>query len=373
MGGSEIEAQRVCVALMKREYRPLVICAGGPPMPPLRRWTDPVGVPVLLFGHRVHGKWRDWIFAFGTVWTMIRNRNHYQVVYFLMQGVHLALGLPVAHLLGKPAVMKIAGSGVIPMMQRSWMGWLELKMLRMWAGRLMILNEGMRQEALAEGFPQEQLLWMPNPVDIDEFAPCGDEEKARQRSRLGIPGDLPVVLFCGRLAPEKALPSLVGGFAQAVRKFPALLVLVGDGPMLENLQSLAVSHGLSEKQIRFVGRVPAPEVRFWLQTADVFALVSSGEGFACALVEAMSTGLPSIVSDIPANTQLIDPGVHGLLSPVDDVQAIATNLERLLGDSPLRRRMGEEARRRAVAHYSTEKIADLYVELFEEEMSADQR
>jgi glycosyltransferase involved in cell wall biosynthesis len=370
IGGSETEAQRVCAALIARGYVVKVVCAGGDPMPPLRDWIDPEGVPVRIYAGRWKGKMRDWVFALRVAAMLIWERRQYQIVYFLMQGVHLAAGLPVSRILGKPILMKVGGSGVIPLMARSAIGRLELRWLREWAYRVMILNDGMQQEAIEDGFVPHQLYWMPNPVDTDKFAPVDSIARRERRAQFGIPADARVVLYCGRLAPEKALPSLIEAFARVVRRIPdAVLVLVGDGPLLTLLSQQAAQLHLPETSVRFVGRVSPPEVADWLEIADVFTLVSPSEGFPCALAEAMSVGLASVVSDIPGNRQLIDDGRHGLLVPVGDAEAIAAALIELLEDTPLRERMGEEARKRVLENYSTAKIADRYEALFRDAMN----
>jgi glycosyltransferase involved in cell wall biosynthesis len=101
-----------------------------------------------------------------------------------------------------------------------------------------------------------------------------------------------------------------------------------------------------------------------LKIADAFTLVSFSEGFACALVEAMSTGLACVVSDIPANRQLIQDGEHGFLAPVGNSEAIAGAILRLLLDTNLRIRMGDAARRSVLENYATSRIADRYEALF---------
>ena len=367
LGGSELEAQRVCAALIQRGYRVTVVCAGGPPMPPLRDWVDPEGVPVRIYAGRWKGAMKDIIFALRVAGMLLWERRNYQLVYFLMQGLHLAAGLPVATALRKPILMKVGGSGVIPLMTRSRAGRVELQWLRQWAHRIMILNQGMYQEAIEEGFPANQLYWMPNPVDTDEFAPCNEEQRLKGRTRFGIPHTALVILYCGRLVPEKALPSLLEAFARMADRVPeAMLVLIGEGPVRDALAEQAGRLQLSPERIRFVGRVSPMEVCSWLKIADVFTLVSFTEGFPCALLEAMSTGLPSVVSDIPANRQLIESGQHGFLAPVGDLEVMSDALERLLQDSGLRARMGLAARRRVTENYSTAKIADRYEALFDE-------
>jgi glycosyltransferase involved in cell wall biosynthesis len=367
IGGSELEAQRVCAALIRRGYRITVVCAGGKPMPPLRDWIDPEGVKVRIYAGGWKGPLKDIVFALRVSGMLIRERRNYQFVYFLMQGLHLAAGLPTARLLGKPILMKIAGSGVVPLMAKSLSGRLELRWLRKWAYRVMLLNDGMREEAMAVGFSAEQLCWMPNPVDTANFAPAGKRERFKLRKTFGIPSDAAVVLYCGRLAAEKALPDLLDAFAQVARQVPnAMLVLVGDGSFRPRLAQQATQLQLTDNQVKFVGQISPKEVCAWLKVADIFTLVSFSEGFACALIEAMSTGLPCVVSDIPANRQLIENGKQGFLTPVGDPAAISLATVQLLKDAALRSRMGEAGRQRIVDNYSSDQVSDRYETLFQQ-------
>jgi len=371
VGGSEIEAQRVASALIKRGHHVQVLCAGGPPMPAVRDWIDPAGVPVRILTRRSRGRAKDFVFALEVAWAIWSGRQRYDVIYFLMQGLHLAAGLPVARSLGKPIVMKFGGSGVIPLMRSSRAGRVELDWLRRWAARLMVLNDAMIEEGIADGFAREQFTWMPNPVDVSEFRPAQPGETAAWREQHRIPLQACVTVYVGRLSSEKGLPGLVRGFAQAARRSPdAILVLVGDGAQRGELEALAGQLGLGPDQIRFIGRVNITEVPYWLRSSDIFALTSPSEGFSCALLEAMAAGLASLVSDIPANRQLIDPGIHGLTVPFGDESSIGEALLRLSADPEARQRMGEAARNRVVQNYSTSRVMERYETLLSEVMAS---
>lgn len=364
LGGSEIEAQRVSEALIARGHRVQVVCAGGAPMPSMRDWTDPKGVPVRIYAARWKGAMRDIVFALRVAGMLIRERKRYQIVYFLMQGLHLAVGLPVAKALRKPILMKISGSGVVPFMSSSRFGRLELAWLRRWARCVMVLNEGMRREAIEHGLSPTQLLWMPNPVDTEEFSPVSELDIRGLRLSFGIPAEGPVVIYCGRLAPEKRLNSLIEAFVLVSKGMPqSRLIFVGDGPSRTELERLCQSLKL-QQNVRFIGAVDSARVSSWLRIADVFALVSANEGFPCALAEAMSTGIASVVTDIPANRQLIRNEEQGLLVPVGDSAAIAAAILRMFRDNSIRRRMGQSARNSIQTNYSTSRIADRYELLF---------
>lgn len=367
IGGSEVEAQRVCSELVRRGHRVTVICAGGPPMPPLKEWIDPEGVPVRLFAARSKGAVRDVVFALSTARVLISERRNYQFVYFLMQGLHLAAGVPVAKLLGKPVFMKIAGSGEVGRIYASWIGRQELDWLNRWAQKILILNEGMRQEAVDHGISAGKLEWMPNPVDTERFSPASTLEITELRRKFGIADTALVVVYVGRLAPEKGLPILLDSFSAVVRQFPdAVLVLVGDGPLKADLLAHSGRLGLSEKNVRFVGTVAPSSVVHWLRVATVFALVSPSEGFSCALAEAMSTGLPSVVCDIPANRALVQDEINGLVVPVQNQEAVAKAITRIFEDAGLRERMADAARQHIVRNFSLGNVVDRYEALFEE-------
>ena len=364
IGGSEIEAQRVCSALLRRGHRARVLCAGGGLMPDLAEWIDPEGVPVRLFGRRSSPRMRDYAYALGVAWWLLRNRRDYDVVYFLMSGLQIATAMPVGRYLGKPMVMKFSGSNTIRQMKFSWLGRLEIDFIRRWASRIMILNEGMADEAREVTLDSEKLMWMPNPVNTEEFQPATPGEVAEFRHRVEIPQDAAVIVYVGRLSPEKELPSLLGAFSQVRRDHPqALLVLLGDGPVRTALEQQVQALSLVDA-VRFTGMVPVREVPKWLQAADIFTLVSSLEGLPCSLIEAMSVGLPAVVSDIPANLQLIESGTHGLVAPLKNNAAIAEGLKTLLRDPDLRARFGRNARARVLGTYSTDAVAERYEVLF---------
>lgn len=333
-------------------------------MPSRPDWIDPAGVPVTIIGNKTPARWRDQVFALAVAGYIARERNRIDLVYFLMQGLHLATGLLVTRALGIPVIMKFSGSNIITAMQKSRIGRAEIRWLQRWARSVMVLNEGMVEEAVWAGFTRDQLFWMPNPVDVDVFTSLPPDQKLEMRDRLGLDRSAKIVLYAGRLAVEKRLDSLVRGFAQLALRVPeAVLVLVGDGPERSTLETLATQLGIG-RNVRFAGRIPAADIPSWLQAADAFALVSALEGFPCSLVEAMSAGLPSLVSDIPANTQLIQPGSNGLTAPVGDAAAIAIGLERILEDADFRARVGSAARQQVVANFSTDKVVSRYESLF---------
>jgi len=366
LGGSEIEAQRVSAALLARGHRVKIVTMGGGPMPPLKNWTDPFGVPVRIWGSGLKHPWSGYAFAFGAAWTLFRERRNYEIAYFLMQGLQLATGLPTAHILGKPVIMKFSGSNLIEAMKGSLLGRLELRLLGWWARRILILNPGMVEEAKGAGLDPKLLTWMANPVDTDQFRPPSGDERKRLRQELKVAENAPLAIFVGRLGPEKRTPSLIGAMRRVALERPdARLVLVGDGPLRGALEELVRTAGL-EQNVILTGRLPVEGVLKWLQAGDIFTLVSELEGLPCSLIEAMAVGLAPVVSEIPAHTQLIEAGKNGLLIEVGSEEAIARALLDLIEDPGLRGRIGTAARQTALERFSTPIVIDSYEQLFAE-------
>jgi glycosyltransferase involved in cell wall biosynthesis len=333
-------------------------------MPPLTEWVDPFGLRVRMYGSGRTTRWQAITYALGVARTLITERHNYEVAYFLMTGLHLVLGLPVARLLGKPIVMKFSCSTFIIRMRDSWAGRLELSFLRRWASSILILNPGMVEEALEVGFDKPRIGWMPNPVDTDHFSPCSPEQRVQHRKELNLSPDAQVIVFVGRLDPQKELPWLLGAFAKVARERPnAVLALVGDGPLRAEIQKLISTLKLN-RQVIMTGRLDAKGVMKWLQAGDLFTLVSAIEGLPCALIEAMSAGLPAVVSNIPAHTQLVDNEVHGIVTELGNEESIAQGYLRLIDDPAGRERMGAAARARMLEQYATAKVVDRYETLF---------
>ena len=140
--------------------------------------------------------------------------------------------------------------------------------------------------------------------------------------------------------------------------------IVGDGAERQALEGQAKRLGLEDRVVFFGSRSDVPAL---LNDFDVFVLASRHEGLPLTILEAMSSGLPVVATDVGSVGETVENGVNGFLVPPDRPKAIAEALDRLLRDSALRLRMGEAGRRRAVAEFSmaeaVRKHAALYMEI----------
>lgn len=155
-------------------------------------------------------------------------------------------------------------------------------------------------------------------------------------------GDGPLkLLYVGRLGAQKNVGRLLQALSLATE--PVRLRVVGDGELRADLEAQAARLGLTDEQVRFLGRRDGAELIEEYVNADAFVLPSDREGMALVAVEAMAAGLPVLATAVPGNTELLD-GI-GLLVEAD-AHALAKGIDTLAGDAALR---GELAARSAAA------------------------
>jgi 1,2-diacylglycerol 3-alpha-glucosyltransferase len=213
---------------------------------------------------------------------------------------------------------------------------------------------------------------IPNGVDL---APFRRELSPFDRSQLGIPADDVVLIYTGRLSPEKNLTLLLRAFAGAQSAFAeSTLVIVGTGSEADNLRHLADRSGLGNRVV-FTGLVPYEQIPRYLAMANAFVTPSVTEVHPFSVIEALAAGLPVVGIESPGVGDIIHNGHNGLLSS-NDLAAYTAKLTRLLADHEARRSLQENARPSA-AQYDIERTSALverqYERLFHKPPAARRR
>ncbi len=202
---------------------------------------------------------------------------------------------------------------------------------------------------------------IPSAVDVRRFRP--DLDGSVVRKRLGLAGQR-VLAFTGRLVPHKGVDVIL----RALRELPTdvSLILVGVGPRLAELQGLAHRLGV-ESRVRFCTGVTDDELPLYLRAADLFVFPSQNrlEGFGLVVAEAMASGLPVIIADMPGVREVIAPGKEGLLVEPLIVPDLVARIRELLDDPARRATMGAAARRRAEERFSLEIVARQLLTVYE--------
>jgi glycosyltransferase involved in cell wall biosynthesis len=188
---------------------------------------------------------------------------------------------------------------------------------------------------------------IPNGVDTELFSPG---------SRTPSPDGRKQIIFVGRLEKEKNLFRLMDALELVNAKIPVSLTLIGEGTLRESLELYAASK--TNLPVRFLGIVPHQRLPEYLRQADVFVLPSLLEGHPKALIEAMSCGLPCVVSDRSGCRAVVEDEKTGLLCDPEDTVDIAQQVERILVDADLAVRLGVAARWHVVEHYDLRRLVE---------------
>jgi len=202
---------------------------------------------------------------------------------------------------------------------------------------LVVGSEFARRQLASElGVQTDHVSVVPYGVDV-RFVPRPAPADLRARHDLG-PG--PVALFFGGLKPRKNLPLLLDVWTRVAPLHPgARLLIAGGGPLLGRLRALAERRGLAGS-VRFAGYVAEAEKADHFSLGDVFVFPSAMEGFGFAVAEAMASGLPVVASDRGSIPEVLVDGEGGFLCDPTRLELFVNRLDRLLGDSALRAKLG---------------------------------
>jgi hypothetical protein len=187
-------------------------------------------------------------------------------------------------------------------------------------------------------------------------------------------GESPLVAFVGRLAPYKGPQFLLEAIPRVLKEVPnAKFIFIGSARFDLARIGEFVRTPQVRKAVRFTGYVNDNELPDFYASCDVFCYPSLWEGFGLTPAEAQATGKPVVAFKTCALPEVVQDGVTGLLVPPRDSIALAEAVARLLRDTELRRKMGQEARSRAERTFSWERAARQTLEVYEEAMEVHKK
>ncbi len=203
---------------------------------------------------------------------------------------------------------------------------------------------------------------IPNGVDIKPFRQI---TPSSLRQSFGFSADDVILIYVGRLGPEKNLSFLLRSFAGAALAFDHLhLMLVGDGPEADNLKD-RVQYMQLETRVHFTGMVPYEQLPGYLTLADAFVTASVTEVHPLSVIEAMAAGLPVLGIRSPGVGDIVEDGVTGYLADQEDLAAFTAKMVRLVTDPVKRREMGQKAYQEA-EKYAIENTTQLMIERYQQ-------
>jgi glycosyltransferase involved in cell wall biosynthesis len=275
-------------------------------------------------------------------------------------------GALASRLSGAPLCAKPMRGGEATKIAGTPFGRARLAWLARAVDRFVVISREIDQELAGFDVPQARRAFIPNGVDLSRFSPVDPAEKAALRDRLGLPRDRTLVVFAGRMSPQKRLPLLLDAWRTVASAAPDAMLLIASA----NRDAAGdADDGIDPARLSGPGLRPLGHVSDMptlLRAADAFALPSASEGLSNALLEACASGLAVVASRTGGATDFLEHGRNGLLFDVDDRKGLEACLAALCADGALRARLGAAARETVSSTYDIRAAAASLLGLYRE-------
>jgi len=216
-----------------------------------------------------------------------------------------------------------------------------------------------------DGLDPQKVVTLYNGVELERLAAADGANDLRAELGLDLSG--PVITSVANIRPVKGLDVLVRTAAIVCREFPeARFLIVGkviDRQHFSQLQDLIQSFQLANNVI-LLGR--SENVPSLLKLSNIFCLLSRSEGFSNAILEAMATGLPCVVTDVGGNREVVEEGQSGFLVPSEDARVAADRILTLLRHPERASRMGEVGREVVGKKFTAESMVCRWAQLYDD-------
>lgn len=336
-GGGELTLIHLLRVVPRREARfRVALLEDGP----LAAEFDRLGHDVIVIPA---GRLRQLHRYVATVLRLVRVARQADLVWSWMSKAHLYAALAAA-LARRPAVWNQLGTPS----EGEWMD----RLVTALPAAGVIANSRAGLEAQARLWPHRQVRLVYPGVDLHDFDPDRVGNRDSARARLDLPLSAPLIGIVARLQRWKGIHLVIEAMPKVLTAHPdARLFVIGGRHSLEphyerELRDLVASLGLDD-HIRLVGL--QQNVSEWMQAMDALVMASYGEPFGMVIIEAMALGKPVVASDTGGPTEIISPGIDGLLFKTGDTVSLAETLLLVLDQPDLAREIGSNARARAQA------------------------
>lgn len=225
-----------------------------------------------------------------------------------------------------------------------------------------------RELATNTGVPIAKIAVQHNSIRPRPLVSQSDAQA--MRSKLGVAPDESMLVAVGRLSKEKAHVDLLAAFTrlrETNRELKCKLVIVGDGPERGALEAAARPWGINVDVI-FTGQ--ENDVQPFYAAADVFVLPSHSEGSPNVLLEAMAANLPIVATDVGGVPEIVENNESAVLVPVNDPNAMAAAIARVLNDQDFARRLTTKSAELVISRYTPAHYVRSLVEIFQEAINA---
>jgi|GEM_PF-1684032 glycosyltransferase involved in cell wall biosynthesis len=212
------------------------------------------------------------------------------------------------------------------------------------------------------GIEEEKISsFIAHGVDIDVFKPATSGTKRTLRAKYDLPLSSFIIMYAGRLVESKRLDTAIISVGELDRRgMRALLLIVGDGPQKAELMSLAKTR--YKACVRFIDFVPQTVLSELYACSDMFILLSQGEGISSALLQASASGLPALVTDVGANSDIVQTGVNGVVIQQIESDTINDGIMRIMENTE---KLSKNARAMAENTLDWNEVIQKYLHAYE--------
>lgn len=347
MGGAELQAFNLAQRLQAQGHSVEIV---APHLDPdTEQHSQRHGVNVRQLGYWRVPKLSNIFFMLRFAWFLRTEGRNYDAIHIHMVHKMAAITGLLRAYAPCPVVAKV--SGAYEFSDGAASSVLRFGSLQFWLYKLVAkldyfqaISKDTRERLTVAGIEGEKILAIPNGVDTDKFRKSQALHGEQQNTKT-------VISYCGRLVAVKGLQTLVAAAAVLQQKYPDQfeIQLNGDGPLAGELAEQVARLGL-ESVVLFKGR--SEQVEKSLQVAHVYVQVSRYEGLSNAVLEAMSSGLPLVLSAAGGNKDVVEHGHNGFLLAPGDRDALVDALGQLISNRALCQKMGTYSRQLAKREYS---------------------
>lgn len=232
------------------------------------------------------------------------------------------------------------------------------------ANHIIAPSKTIKNEIRRRGIPAKKITVIHNGVDASIFDPNASSSDSMEE-KYGVKS--PYCLFVGQLMRRKGVIYLL----RALVDVDVNCVIVGDGPERSSLMLAAKNLGISNR-VTFTGAIPLEDLRELYAGASFFVFPSLADvGVTLTILEALSSGLPVIATDIPGTGEVVIDGYNGfLIPPRQGVEALRSKIQLLVENTELCKRMRMKARRTVERKFSWRSVAEKTITVYESAMES---
>ncbi|MBK9332898.1 MAG: glycosyltransferase [Ignavibacteria bacterium] len=330
---------------------------------------------ILIYFQQYYHMWKCFIKLFSPMW---KYRKDYDYIHNFNSGFAFnRVSILIGKILGKKIVTETSLVGDDdPLSLGRFLDWkdylkpkfiryLFYKMADRYVSKSNVITEIYRKSEIS----MNKVVQIPYSVDVNKFYPPDAKRKMMLRHKFNIDENDIVVIFVGGINSRKNVHLLLNSFIEIQKNIDSVkLLIVGptykyDQEYISELKSNILENSIEGKVLFTEDNVS--NVEEYMQSSDIFVLPSKQEGFPISIIEAMSCGLAVIGSDIPviSKAQIVN-GVDGFVFPLNDPDKLTEILKKLILKKEEIKKIGNEAREKALKYWSDEIVDEKYKKLY---------